>query len=79
MSKTVTLRLDEKVYRRLRRLAEQDNRAISNFIETAALRFVENAQFVDEFEMNEIRGNTSLNRSLKRGLKDAKARRGHFA
>ena len=79
MSKTVTLRLDDTVYRRLRRLAEQDNRPISNFIETAALRFVESAQFVDEFEMNEIRGNTSLNRSLNRGLKDAKSRRGHFA
>ncbi len=79
MSKTVTLRLDDTVYRRLRRLAEQDNRPISNFIETAALRFVESAQFVDEFEMNEIRENTSLNRSLNRGLKDAKARRGHFA
>ena len=79
MSKTVSLRLDEKVYRRLRRLAEQDNRPISNFIETAALRFVESAQFVDEFEMDEIRGNPSLNRSLNQGLKDAKARRGHFA
>lgn len=78
MSKTITLRLDEKVYRRFRTLAERDNRPISNFIETAALRFIESEQFVDEFEMEEIRGNTGLNRSLKRGLKDAAAGRGRL-
>jgi predicted transcriptional regulator len=78
MSKTVTLRLDDGVYRRFRRLAEQDRRPLSNFIETAALRFVENGQFVDEFEMDEIRGNKALNESLKRGLRDAKAGRGRF-
>ena len=79
MSKTVTLRLAESVYRRFRALAERDNRSLSNFIETAALRFVENEQFADEFEMDEIRGNKSLNESIKRGLRDAKARRGRFA
>ena len=78
MSKTITLRLDERVYRRFRTLAERDNRPISNFIETAALRFIESEQFVDEFEMEEIRGNASLNRSLKRGLKDAAAGRGRL-
>lgn len=78
MSKTVTLRLDEGLYRRFKTLAERDNRPLSNFIETAALRFVESEQFVDEFEMGEIRANDELNRSLKRGLKDAKAKRGRF-
>ena len=76
MSKTVTLRLDDVVYVRLRNLAERDNRPLSNFIETAALRFVESEQFVDDFEMEEIRGNKTLNLSLKRGLADAKAKRG---
>lgn len=78
MSKTVTLRLDEKVYRKFRGLAKNDNRPISNFIETAALRFVDSGEFVDEFEMAEIKSNTSLNRSIKRGLRDAKAGRGRF-
>ena len=79
MSKTVTLRLDEKVYRKFRGLAEHDNRPISNFIETAALRFIEEHEYVDEFEMAEIKSNASLNRSIKAGLRDAKAKRGHFA
>ena len=79
MSKTVTLRLDDETYRTLRRLAERDNRPLSNFIETAAMRFIESERFVDEFEMDEIRENKSLNLSLKRGLRDAKAKRGRFA
>jgi len=78
MSKTVTLRLDEQVYRRFRGLAKHDNRPLSNFIETAALRFVEEHEYVDEFEMAEIRDNTNLKRSIKSGLRDAKAGRGRF-
>ncbi|TFH13159.1 MAG: CopG family transcriptional regulator [Lentisphaerales bacterium] len=78
MSKTITLRLDDKVYRRFRGLAQHDNRPLSNFIETAALRFVEEHEFVDEFEMTEIEGNSALNRSIKAGLNDAKAKRGSF-
>jgi predicted transcriptional regulator len=79
MSKTVTLRLDDKVYKRFRGLAEHDNRPLSNFIETAVLRFIEEHEYIDEFEMAEIRNNSSLNRSIKSGLRDAKAKRGRFA
>ena len=78
MSKTITLRLDEALYQRFQALAERDNRPLSNFIQTAAIRFVESEQFVDEFEMDEIRASSELNRSIKRGLKDAKAKRGRF-
>jgi len=78
MSKTVTLRLDEKVYKKFRNFAENDRRSLSNFIETAALRFVEEHEYVDEFEMAEIKGNTKLNRSIKSGIRDAKAQRGRF-
>jgi len=34
---------------------------------------------VDEFEMDEIRANKRLNESIKRGFRDATARRGRFA
>lgn len=78
MSKTVTLRLDDTVYRLFRGVAERENRPISNFIETAVLRFVQDHETVDEFEMAEIRGNAGLNQSLKRGHQDAKYRRGAF-
>ena len=78
MSKTVTLRLNDEVYKKFRGLAEQDNRPLSNFIETAALCFIEEHEYVDEFEMAEIRGNQWLNRSIKSGLGDSKAKRGRF-
>ena len=78
MSRTVTLRLDDPVYRLFKCVAERENRPISNFIETAVMRFVQDHESVDEFEMAEIRGNVELNQSLKRGHQDAKHRRGAF-
>jgi len=78
MSKTITLRLDEEVYRRFHTLAARDNRPLSNFIETAALRYVESEEHVDEFEMEGIRADKALGKSLQKGLRDARARRGRF-
>jgi predicted transcriptional regulator len=78
MSKTVTLRLDELVYRKFRAMAERDNRPLSNFIETAVLRYLEQEEYVDEYEMEEIRGNRSLNASIRRGVADARGKRGRF-
>jgi predicted DNA-binding protein len=78
MSKTITLRLNENVYNRFKGLATQDNRPISNFIETAALRYIDDNEYVDEFEMTEIKNNVELNKSIKSGLRDVKAIRGRF-
>lgn len=78
MSRTVTLRLKDSVYERLRTLAERDNRPLSNFIETATLRYLEQEEYADEFEMLEIRENRPLNESIGRGLDDAKERRGRY-
>ena len=62
MSRTVTLRLKDSVYERLRTLAERDNRPLSNFIETATLRYLEQEEYVDEFETLEIRREPALER-----------------
>ena len=78
MSRTVTLRLKDNVYNLLRRLAEQDNRTLSNFIETSTLRYIEEHEYADEYEMAEIRNNQELNKSLKRGMKDARLKKGRF-
>ncbi len=78
MSRTITLRLDDEVYRRLRTLAERDNRPLSNFIETATLRFLESELLTDEFETEELQTNAVLKQSIKRGHRDAAARRGRF-
>ncbi|MBI2434115.1 MAG: CopG family transcriptional regulator [Candidatus Hydrogenedentes bacterium] len=78
MSKTVTLRLDDETYGLFRRFAEDDNRPLSNFIETAVKRYIEEVEYADEFEMAEIRANEPLNRSLRRGYQDAKRKQGRF-
>ena len=76
MSRTVTLRLPDDVHKKLRTLAERDHRTLSNFIETATLRYVEQSQFVDEFEMAELSDNAELQKSLRRGHQDMKGRKG---
>jgi predicted transcriptional regulator len=78
MSKTVTLRLSDDVYQLFRQSAENDNRPLSNFIETATRRFIEQSELVEESEMTEIHGNAPLNRKLRRGHADARAKRGRF-
>ncbi len=78
MSKTVTLRLNENIYELFRAMAESDNRTLSNFIETSALRHIEEHEYVDDYEMEEIRENQQLKRSLKRALKDMKSQKGKF-
>ena len=78
MSKTVTLRLNERIYNMFRNLAVNENRTLSNFIETSVLRFIEHNQFVDEYEMTEIKNNKELKTSLNRALKDVNAQRGRL-
>ena len=78
MHKTITIRLAESRYKVFKSLADQENRPLSNFIETATLRYIESTEYADEFEMAEIRQNKELNESLKRGLADTKAKRGRF-
>jgi predicted transcriptional regulator len=76
MPKTVTLRLDEDVYRELREAAAAERRPLSNLIETAALAKVRETQFVDDAEMAEILGNEDLMRRLKAGSRQARRRKG---
>jgi predicted transcriptional regulator len=78
MAKVVTLRLDDEVYNTFKTIADQENRPLSNFIETAAMRYINEIEFVDEFEMAEINSNTALKDSMKRGLKDYKKRSGRL-
>jgi uncharacterized protein (DUF1778 family) len=75
---TITLRLPENHYRLFRKLAEEENRSLSNFIETATIRHIEESEYADAFEMEEIRKNTNLNSSLRRGHTDARLNKGRF-
>lgn len=76
MSKTVTLRLNDDTYAKFRAFAESDNRSLSNFIETSALRYISESEYIDEFEMAEIDNNKELQASLKRAFSDARSKKG---
>jgi hypothetical protein len=78
MSKIVTLRLSERTYNLFRSLAKHDNRTLSNFIETSALRHVEENGAADDAELEAIRRDSDLSASLRRAHSDAKARRGRL-
>jgi predicted DNA-binding protein len=78
MAKVVTLRLDDEVYNTFKTMAAQENRPLSNFIETAALRYINEIEYVDEFEMAEINSNATLHDSMKSGIEDYKNRRGRL-
>jgi predicted transcriptional regulator len=76
--KTVTLRIDDALMQKLKQYAEIENRTISNFIETATLRYIEQNELVDEFEMAEILANRDLLQRLKQGSNDAQKKKGRF-
>lgn len=76
MPKTITLRIGDSLYNKIKNHATKDNRPISNFIETATIRYIEEIDFVDEFEMEEIKQNANLIKSLNSGSRDAKLRNG---
>ena len=78
MSKTVTLRISEDNYDRLKAYARAENRKLSNAVETLAMKRLDEELFVDEFEMEGIRADPDLQRRLKAGSSQAKSRRGRF-
>jgi uncharacterized protein (DUF1778 family) len=78
MSKTVTLRLKEDVYKIFIEAAQAENRSLSNLIETAALNNVREQQFVDDAEMAKILADKDLVARIKQGSKQAAERKGRF-
>jgi len=78
MARTLTVRMDDATYRLVADAAAADNRSVSNFIETAAREKAAAEIFVPDEEMAEIRSNADLVKRLKRGRREAAARRGRF-
>jgi predicted HicB family RNase H-like nuclease len=78
MSKTVTLRIEEGLYKKIKSHAVSENRTLSNFIETATLRYIDEADLVDEFEMEEIASNADLLKRLKKASQDSRKKKGRF-
>lgn len=78
MAKTITLRLEDPVYREFRQLAEEDHRPLANWIVTTTLKHLEECQFTDDLEMASIRADRNLVRRLRQGSQDARLKRGRM-
>ena len=72
MSKTITLRIPDNVYKLLKIAAEGEKRSISNFIEYAALNYLTEETFVSDEEMEDLLKDNSLLKNLKQGEKEIK-------
>jgi len=70
--KTVTMRVDDSIYKMIKQAADGQKRNLSNFIEYATLQYLSSAQFVDSDEMNEILADGALVKNLESGLNDLK-------
>jgi len=78
MAKMVTMRIDEATLEKFNQFAKLENRSLSNFIETATLKYINEIELSDDFEMKDIFQNKKLLAKLKKGSKDAKNLRGRF-
>lgn len=70
--KTVTMRVDDDIYKTIKLAAEGQKRNISNFIEFATMQYLVTDQYVDELEMREILQDKALLDNLESGFNDLK-------
>lgn len=76
MPKTITLRLKDEVYERFNRTAAEENRSISNLIETLALKKLDEEMLAGDLEMKEIFSNADLLKRLGKGHSQARQKKG---
>jgi uncharacterized protein (DUF1778 family) len=72
MGKTISVRVDDSTYRKLKAAAESERRTISNFIENASLSYINSSTFVDDEEMKNILSNKELLNELNNSMDDIK-------
>jgi predicted transcriptional regulator len=70
--KTLTMRVDDRVYDMIKNAANGQKRNISNFIEFATMQYLEYSSFISDSEMKGILNDKELSKSLKNGLLEAK-------
>ena len=78
MAKTITLRLDDPVYREFRHLAAEDRRPLANWLVATTLKHLQECRFVDETEMAAIRSDRGLLERIRRGSADARLKKGRL-
>lgn len=72
MAKTITVRVDDTTYNKIKTAADTERRTISNFIEYAVLSYIEESSVVADEEMEGIREDSELIENLKKALGEVK-------
>jgi len=76
MGKTITIRIDDATYQKIRSAAESEKRTISNFMEYATMAYLENSIFISDEEMNQVVENHELMSRLQQSIQEIK--RGNY-
>jgi uncharacterized protein (DUF1778 family) len=76
MGKTITIRIDDETYKKIKSAAESEKRTISNFMEYATIAYLENSSFVSDEEMIQIAEDHELMNRLQQSIQDI--RRGNY-
>ena len=72
MGKTVTIRIDDETYKKIKSAAESEKRTISNFMEYATTAYLENSNFVSDEEMIQIAEDQETMNRLQQSIQDIK-------
>ena len=78
MAKVITVRLSDEDYRKIASVAKLERRPISNFMTLMVVKGIEEGDYVDAVEMDQITSHKRLMARLKAGHRDAKERKGKF-
>jgi hypothetical protein len=78
MAKIVTVRLSDEEYRRIAAVAKLERRPLSNLITLMVLNGIEEGEYVDGVEMEQILSDKRLMAKLQAGRRDAGKRKGKF-
>ena len=70
MGKTITIRVDDETYRKIKTAAESEKRTISNFMEYATIAYLEHSSFISDEEMKEIVEDRELLSRLQNSIQD---------
>lgn len=76
MAKVVTVRLSDEDYRKIVAAAKLERRPLSNFMTLMVIKGIEEGDYVDAVEMDQILSDKSLMTKLQAGHRDAKQRKG---
>ena len=78
MAKVVTVRLSDQEYRRIAEAAKYERRPLSSFMTLMVIKGIEEGDFVDAVEMDQILADKRLVAKLQAGHRDAKQRKGRL-